>query len=82
MLFFRYSKIFKSLDFKTINRFKCSYTFGQSNESLSPLTIGKLVENRSDDSSDTIACISVHQNIIKTYKQLNQDVCEGKLQLN
>ncbi len=75
MIFNKYFRIFKVLNYNRVyHRFKCSYTFGHSNERLSPLTIGQLIEKRSEDSSHTIACVSMHQNIIKTYEQLNHDV--------
>lgn len=55
-------------------KYSVSYAFTQSNESLSPLTIGQVIESRAVDSTDKTAVISQHQNITKTYGQLNQDV--------
>jgi hypothetical protein len=64
----------KKLKCEIVSRFKYSYSFEPSSESLSPLTIGKLIEERAIDSPNLTACISVHQNISKTYKELNYDV--------
>ena len=55
-------------------KYNVSYAFTQSNETFSPMTIGQIIENRASDSTDKTAVISQHQNITKTYGQLNQDV--------
>ncbi|CAG2105131.1 unnamed protein product, partial [Medioppia subpectinata] len=67
------SRVLKSV--KLVNTYRCkySYAFTQSNESLTPTTIGQLLEKRAVDSADTMACFSMHQNISKTYRQLNED---------
>ncbi|CAG2105132.1 unnamed protein product, partial [Medioppia subpectinata] len=61
---------------KLVNTYRCkySYAFTKSNESLTPTTIGQLLEKRAVDSADTMACVSMQQNISKTYRQLNEDV--------
>lgn len=58
----------------TFSRSKTSYSFTPSNQHLTPITIGQLLDERARDSADKIACISHHQNISKTYQQLNEDV--------
>ncbi|CAG2173875.1 unnamed protein product, partial [Oppiella nova] len=59
---------------RQLSRHKYSYTYTKSDEPLIPLTIGQLLERRAVDSADTMACLSMHQNISKTYRQLNEDV--------
>lgn len=54
-----------------------SYAFEPSLEPYSVLTIGQLIEDCAQDSGHKTACVSVHQNIQKTYAELNSDVSIG-----
>ena len=83
MILIRNLRIFNNyLKLRISKRSKYSYAFTKSNESLSPLTIGQLIEKRAEDSSDKEAVISQHQNISKTYKQLNEDVSIDCFRIN
>jgi len=64
------------IKYKIINRFQSnySYAFEPSLEPLSVLTIGQLIEDCAQDSGDKTAIVSVHQNMSKTYEELNSDV--------
>ncbi|CAG2177063.1 unnamed protein product, partial [Oppiella nova] len=50
-----------------------SYVFEPSLEPLSAQTVGQLIATCAEDSPDRTAVVSVHQNISKTYGELNSD---------
>ena len=63
-------------NYRNINRFKSSfsYAFEPSLVPYSVLTIGQLIDDCAQDSGHKTACVSVHQNIEKTYQEFNSDV--------
>ena len=58
----------------TTNYYSFSYAFGPSNESLSPQTISEIFDENAKQCPERIACVSHHQGITKTYRQLTNDV--------
>ncbi len=55
-------------------RFGHSYVFGKSTEPLVSHLISNIIERNAIECPESIACISKHQNISKSYLELNKDV--------